>query len=78
MGPTLKMLEVLVAPTTNPKEDLKKLKDLTTDSFKLIAYGICNNIHQQEKIKKEKQLKPRVKTILKEATTSATQLFGDN
>lgn len=57
---------------------MKKLKDLTIDSFKLNAYGICNNIHQhKEKIKKEKQLKPRVKTILKEASTSATQLFGD-
>ena len=43
-----------------------------------MSHFICSNIEQRkERIRKEKQLKPRVKSILKESTLSATQLFGD-
>ena len=78
MVPVLKIIDSLQNPTGNQKEDTKKIKTLAGDTFKLMSHFICSNIEQRkERIRKEKQLKPRVKSILKESTSSATQLFGD-
>ena len=76
--PVLKIIDSLQNPTGNQKEDNKKIKTLAGDTFKLMSHFICSNIEQRkERIRKEKQLKPRVKSFLKESTSSATQLFGD-
>lgn len=78
MVPVLQILDSLQNPTGNQKEDLKKIKGLAGDTFKLMSHFIVANIQQRkEKIKREKHLKPRVKAILKETTSSSTQLFGD-
>lgn len=78
MVPVLQILDSLQNPTGNQKEDIKKIKGLAGDTFKLMSHFIGANIQQRkEKIKKEKHLKPRVKAILKETTSSSTQLFGD-
>ena len=58
---------------SDTKEDMKQLRELVMDSFKITA-----NIHERkERIKKETHLKLRVKSILAEAKTSPTLLFGD-
>ena len=78
MVPVLKIIDSLENPTGNQKEDNKKIKTLAGDTFKLMSHFICSNIEQRkERIRKEKQLNPRVKSILKESTSSATQVFGD-
>lgn len=78
MIPVLHILDSLQNPTGNQKEDIKKIKGLAGDTFKLMSHFIVANLQQRkEKIKKEKHLKPRVKAILKETTSSSTQLPGD-
>ena len=79
LGPTVKMLDIFMNPSTNVKEDFKQVKDLAMDSFKIMAHSFAASIRQRkERIKKEPQLKPRVKSILSQTTTSATSLFGDS
>ena len=75
--PVLQTIDTLQNPSGNTKEDRKKIKSLAGDAFKL-SHFICTNVHQRrERIKKQKHLKPRVKSILKDTMSSATQLFGD-
>ena len=63
---------------SDTKEDMKQLRELVMDSFKITAHCFAANIHERkERIKKETHLKPRVKSILAEAKTSPTLLFGD-
>ena len=77
LGPTTKMLEIFLNPS-DTKEDMKQLRELAMDSFKIMAHCFAANIHERkERIKKETHLKPRVKSILAEAKTSPTLLFGD-
>ena len=69
-GTTTKMLEIFLTPS-DTKEDMKQLRELVMDCFKIMAHCFAANIYEQkERIKKETHLKPRVKSILAEAKTS--------
>ena len=75
LGPTTKMLEIFLNPS-DTKEDMKQLRELAMDSFKIMAQCFAASIHERkERIKKETHLKLRVKSILAEAKTSPTLLF---
>ncbi|MCG8049197.1 MAG: hypothetical protein N0E48_26960 [Candidatus Thiodiazotropha endolucinida] len=85
MVPVLKIIDLLQLPSSSTKVDMKQMKELMKqvkelagDTFKFMSHFIRTNLEQRkEKVKKEKNLKPRVKSILKETTSTATQLFGD-
>lgn len=78
MVPVIKTLELLQSAKDSPNRD-KQIRGHVSDTFKLMCHFINGNLQQRkERIKKEKQLKPRVKTILNSASSSATKLFGDS
>ena len=76
MVPVLKIIDSLQSLSSNTKKDLKQVKELAGDIQ--INVPLCQGelrITQRKNKKKEKNLKPRVKSILKDTTATATQLF---
>ena len=84
MVPVLQIVDVLQSQTsaddrTALKQRLNQVKALSGDAFKLLSHTIRANIHERKsRIEKLTYLKPRLKSILKDNKSSATQLFGDN
>lgn len=72
----MKMLDLLRSSTIILKDEMKTMKELIAgDTFKLMSQFIGANIQQwKEQIKKNKHLKPQMKYILKDTTSSSTQI----